>query len=55
MDGCLKFKCKMEAVMAPDMEVYKDMQKAKQLKITSFFIKSCVFPSAMHFMLFDHL
>jgi hypothetical protein len=44
MDRCLKFKCKMEDVMAPYKDVYNDMQKkTKQPKITSF-TRSCVTP-----------
>jgi hypothetical protein len=55
MERCLKFKREMEAVMAPYKDVYKDMQnKAMQPKITSFFTKSSVFPSAMHSISFHH-
>jgi hypothetical protein len=44
MERCLKFKCKMVAVMTPYKDVYKDMeQKAKQPKIISFFTKSSAF------------
>jgi hypothetical protein len=50
----LKFKLNMEAVMAPYSDAYKDMQKAKQAKITSFFTKSSVFSSVLHSVLFDH-
>jgi hypothetical protein len=54
MERCLKFKREMEAVMAPCKDVYKDVQnKAKQPKIT-FFTKSSVSPSAMHFVYFHH-
>lgn len=56
MDRCLKFKCKVEAVMAPPREVYEDMQKnVKRLKMTSFFIKSSVSHCAMQFIMFDQL
>jgi hypothetical protein len=55
MKKCLKLECDMEAVMAQNKELYMDMQKkAKQPKITSFFTKSSVSPSAMHCMLFNH-
>jgi hypothetical protein len=38
MNKCLKLKCKMEVIMAPYLEMHKDMQKkAKQSKINSFF------------------
>jgi hypothetical protein len=38
----------MEDVMAQGSVVYKDMQKASQLKIATFFIKSSFSPFAMH-------
>jgi hypothetical protein len=54
MERCLKYKHKMEAVMAPYKDVCKCMQKkAKQLKITSF-NKSSVSSSTMYSVLSDH-
>ena len=55
MDKCLKFKHAIETVITPYKEMYKDMQKkAEHLKMTPFFIKSSVSPSAMHSMPSDH-
>jgi hypothetical protein len=48
IDRSMQFKYKIAAVVAPHMEVYKDMQKdTNQSKITSFFTKHFVSPSAM--------
>jgi hypothetical protein len=53
-DLCVRLEDKMEVVVADEGGV-KDMQKkAKQLKITSFFTKHSVFPSAMPAMLLNH-
>jgi hypothetical protein len=46
----LKFSNEVEDVVAQYKKVYKDTQKAKQLKITS----ASSSPSSMHHMLFDH-
>jgi hypothetical protein len=53
MNKFLKLKGKMEVIMAPDMEVYKDMQKkAEQSKINSY-MKFPVSHSIMHSSLVD--
>jgi len=39
----LKIKNGMDALMAPGSKVYKNMQKANQLRITTFFMKSSCF------------
>ena len=44
----LKLKNGMEAVMAPGSKVYRNMQKANQSRITTFFTKSLFFPFVMH-------
>jgi hypothetical protein len=44
---CLKFHQHMDTVMATYTKVFKNMKKAKQLMITSFFNKSSVSPSAV--------
>ena len=54
MDRYLKLKNGMEAVMAPGGEVYKNMQKTNQLRITTFFTKSLFSLFALH-STFDHL
>jgi hypothetical protein len=54
MDRYLKFKIGLEDVVAPCSVVYKDMQKANQLKIATFFMKSSFCPFAVHSTC-DHL
>jgi hypothetical protein len=55
MERCLKFKCEIEAIVAPYKEVYiRTCRNRKQLKISSFFIKSSVSHSAMYSVLFSH-
>lgn len=48
MGRYLKLKNGVEAVMVPGNKVYKNMQKANQLRITTFFMKSLFFPFATH-------
>jgi hypothetical protein len=50
---CLKFKHKIVPIMAPQKEMYKNMQqKTKLLEITSFFTKLFV-PVSLQSVLFD--
>jgi hypothetical protein len=47
-ERCLKFKCEMEAAVAPYRDVYNDKQrKAKQLKMVYFFTNLHMF--SLHF------
>jgi hypothetical protein len=40
MNRCLGFKQKMKTVMAPYQDVCKDMEKAKQSRVTFFFTRT---------------
>ena len=54
IDKCLKCMHELEGIMSPCKEVYKNTQKTKQSKNTSFFSKSFVPSSGICSLSFDH-
>jgi len=53
IDKCLKCMHELEGIISPCKEVYKNMQKTKQSKNTSFFRKPFASPSGICSMSFD--